>query len=134
MVIGFQNGKVAAYSLNKFAKTWEINHKIDVPVKGVCIRNNYILTALSGVGIFKWLASSSSNPENDSESATLVKIMPSTKGFQINQMAQIDKELLIAMQDPHLLKYDSTLGYHGFYESRTMSQIYAIHACQDEIG
>lgn len=30
-------------------------------------------------------------------------------------------ELLVGMQDPHLLKYDSTLGYHGYYKSKEMS-------------
>lgn len=84
VVIGFENSTVAVYSLEKFAKSWEVRHKINSPVRGICVRDNYILTALSGVGIFKWLSSNATNPETREENATLVKIMPTTKGFQIN--------------------------------------------------
>lgn len=94
------------YSLNHefgtVKKEFEIDHKLPTcAIKGMVFDNSYIMSAVNGVGVFKWLliydpksSKQSMNPENATKKvsissdffATLVKIMPVTRGFSINSL------------------------------------------------
>ncbi len=115
--VGFENSQINLYNLEKSQMT--VIHSIDqklAAIKGLVFFGNYIIAAVNGVGIFKWLYMHDINPESNSH-ASLVKIMPVTRGFQINAMIKQDNELLVGMSDCLLLKYEQTLGYCGYYQS-----------------
>ena len=80
------------------------------------------MAAVNGVGLFKWLCIESA----DSDLSSLVKVMPVTRGFHINKLLRAKSDLLVAMADPHLLKYDSTHGYRGYFETQGMTQVYDV--------
>jgi hypothetical protein len=39
---------------------------------------------------------------------------------------KLGHELLVGTSDSHLLKYEATLGYNGYYKSQSLSEIYEI--------
>ena len=110
---------------NQLVYVYEIDHKMDhVAVQGVFRESNYIICALNGVGIFKWLYThykNSVNPELDTKNATLVKIMPVPRGFQINRLVRNGDQYLVGLADSEVMKFETTQGYIGYYSSSTIS-------------
>lgn len=91
-----------------------------VAVQGVFREANYIICALNGVGIFKWLYAqykNNINPELDTKNATLVKIMPIPRGFQINRLVRNGDQYLVGLADSEVMKFEATQGYIGYYSS-----------------
>ena len=50
--------------------------------------------------------------------------MPVTRGYNINKVLQTQSDFLVATSDCHLLKYDTTLGYAGYYKTQNIDEIY----------
>lgn len=130
--VGFENSLIHVYSLyqGKLRQDFVIDHKMpQSSIQGLVFDGSYIIAAVNGVGIFKWLyiKSTQTNPECSEQAfASLVKIMPVARGFQINTVSKHGHELLVACSDSHLLKYEATLGYSGYYQSQNLSEIYDI--------
>lgn len=46
----------------------------------------------------------------------------------MNCFEKIEDELVVGSTDAHLLKYEATLGYNGYFESSNLKEIYSVNA------
>ena len=92
----------------------ELDHMCpDSSIQDIIFNNNFLYVAVNRIGIFKWLYCPSSEPV-----ASLLKLMPITQGFHINRLYKDRANtLLVATNDSHLVKFDITEGYKGYYKS-----------------
>jgi hypothetical protein len=44
----------------------------------------------------------------------------------VHRLLKLGHELLVGTSDCHLLKYEATLGYNGYYKSQSLSEVYDI--------
>ena len=101
----------------------ELDHECpDASIQDIVFDCNFLYVAVNRIGIFKWLYCPSSTPV-----ASLMKLMPITQGFHINRLYQDRTNmLLVATNDSHLVKFDTTEGYKGYYKSQKHAQIFDV--------
>jgi hypothetical protein len=77
--IGFENSQIILYNIDtEITVCFQLDHKLTA-IKGIAFFGNYLIAAVNGVGVFKWLYMPNSLTNNSQ--ASLVKIMPVTRGF-----------------------------------------------------
>jgi len=96
-------------------------------------KDNFLYCALNQNGVSKWLlCPPKNNPEQKELTSNLIKILPVVQGFNISRVLfGREKQLLVGLGAPLMLRFDVTSGYTGYFESHNNSTVVDITAIGD---